>query len=115
MQKFQISSYEFDSEFCRFLPSSPKKVWCEKIKKFVSYSKAMSLFFFVVVFIYIVSSSTGVTIKVLVVDLESEIIHPPITVHACHSNTVAELKELISQVGTNAVSQLSAFISLLAI
>lgn len=39
----------------------------------------------------------GVTIKVLVVDLESEIIHPPITVHACHSNTVAELKELISQ------------------
>lgn len=39
----------------------------------------------------------GVTIKVLVVNLETEIIHPPITVRACHSNTVAEVKELISQ------------------
>ncbi|XP_029642939.1 ubiquitin carboxyl-terminal hydrolase 47 isoform X1 [Octopus sinensis] len=39
----------------------------------------------------------GVTIKVHLVDLESEIIHSPVTVRACNSNTVAEFKELVAK------------------
>ncbi|GAB1599175.1 ubiquitin carboxyl-terminal hydrolase 47-like isoform X1 [Argonauta hians] len=39
----------------------------------------------------------GVTIKVHLVDLESEIIHSPVTVRACNSDTVAEFKELVAK------------------
>ena len=39
----------------------------------------------------------GVTVKVIAVDLEREHIHPPVTVRAYLTQTIAEFKELVSE------------------
>ncbi|ESP03989.1 hypothetical protein LOTGIDRAFT_206027 [Lottia gigantea] len=41
--------------------------------------------------------SGGVTVKVFVVDIEREIIHPPVNIRAYHVQTVKEFKNLVSQ------------------
>ena len=46
----------------------------------------------------------GTTVKALLVDLETGDVHPPVTVRTCVSATVKDLKKLIHEVNTSAIS-----------